>query len=106
MAWTIHVKEGVAIVEMNSNDVNRQNPGFFDDLDSAMDRLAREFTELPVVLTSGKHVFSAGFDFDYWFPLIAKGDVETVDATYSRIKQINLRLFSYPKPTVAAINGH
>jgi enoyl-CoA hydratase len=106
MAWDIHVDDNVAIVEMNSNNVNRQNPGFFSDLDSTIDRLADEFADLPVVLTSKQNVFSAGFDFDYWFPLIADNDVATVNDSYSRFKRINLRLFTYPRPTVAAINGH
>jgi enoyl-CoA hydratase len=106
MPWDIHVEDDVAVVEMNSNKVNRQNPDFFSDLDSAMDRLGNDFPELPVVLTSKQQVFSAGFDFDYWFPLIAENDAKTVNSSYSRFKRINLRLFTYPRPTIAAINGH
>ena len=106
MAWEIEEDDGVAIVHMNSNKVNRQNPAFFSDLDTSLDRLTSDFPNLPVVLTSKEQVFSAGFDFDYWFPLIEKDDFETVQASYDRFKQINLRLFSYPRPTVAALNGH
>ncbi|MGY4155553.1 enoyl-CoA hydratase [Bradyrhizobium sp. USDA 4461] len=106
MAWEIECSDGVAVVWMDSNKVNRQNPDFFADLEAALDRLSNEYAELPVVLTSSRQIFSAGFDFDYWFPLIRNGDIATVQASYDRFKQINLRLFSYPRPTIAAINGH
>jgi enoyl-CoA hydratase len=106
MAWDISESDGVAIVRMSSNEVNRQNPHFFADLNRALDQLEQRYPELPVVLTSSKQVFSAGFDFDYWFPLIASGDAATVQSSYDSFKQVNVRLFSYPRPTVAAINGH
>ena len=106
MAWEIEETNGVALVYMNSNSVNRQNPAFFADLANALDRLEASFGGLPVVLTSKERIFSAGFDFDYWFPLIARGDVATAQRSYTEFKEINLRLFSYPRPTVAAINGH
>jgi enoyl-CoA hydratase len=106
VAWEIQETKGVAVVYMNSNSVNRQNPAFFADLANALDRLEASFADLPVVLTSKERIFSAGFDFDYWFPLIARGDVDTVQHSYTEFKKINLRLFSYPRPTIAAINGH
>ena len=106
MAWDIQETEGVAVVYMNSNSVNRQNPAFFGDLSNALDRLEARFAHLPVVLTSRQQVFSSGFDFDYWFPLIARRDVNVVQRSYTEFKEINLRLFSYPRPTIAAINGH
>ncbi len=106
MGWDIKETKGVAVVYMNTNNVNRQNPTFFGDLANALGRLEARFANLPVVLTSKERIFSAGFDFDYWFPLIARGDVDAVQRSYTEFKKINLRLFSYPRPTVAAINGH
>jgi len=106
MAWDIQETQGVAVVYMNSNSVNRQNPAFFGDLANALDRLETSFGDLPVILTSNERIFSAGFDFDYWFPLIARRDVDTVQRSYTEFKKINVRLFSYPRPTIAAINGH
>jgi enoyl-CoA hydratase/carnithine racemase len=91
MAWEIQETKGVAIVHMNSNSVNRRNPAFFADLANALDRLEAGFGDLPVILTSKERIFSAGFDFDYWFPLIARGDVDTVQRSYTEFKKINLR---------------
>jgi len=56
MGRDIREQNGVAIVEMGSNSVNRQNPGFFSDLDDALDRLERDFAFLfrPVALAVGK----------------------------------------------------
>jgi enoyl-CoA hydratase len=106
MAWIIREQDGVAVVEMSSNSVNKQNPEFFADLDNAISRLETEYPDLPVVLTSRAHLFSAGFDFDYWFPLIAERNKRAVSRCYAQFKKINFRLFAYPRPTVAAINGH
>jgi len=49
----------------NTNKVNVQIDHFFADLHGAFDRLEREFSDLPVVLTSQGDVFSAGIDFQY-----------------------------------------
>jgi enoyl-CoA hydratase len=106
MAWDIQETQGVAVVYMSSNSVNRQNPAFFSDLANALDRLESSFGDLPVILTSNERIFSAGFDFDYWFPLIAHRDVDTVQRSYMEFQKVNVRLFSYPRPTIAAINGH
>jgi enoyl-CoA hydratase/carnithine racemase len=41
----------VAVVTMNTNKVNAQNPTFFDDLHAAFDRLEAEFNDCAIVLT-------------------------------------------------------
>jgi len=44
MPWTIERKhDHVAVVTMNTNKVNAQNPAFFGDLHAAFDRLEAEF---------------------------------------------------------------
>src|SRR6476660_4502086 len=73
MPWTIERKhDHVAVVTMNTNKVNAQNPAFFDDLHFAFDRLEREFHDYAVVLTGTGSTFSAGLDFDHHFPLFAR----------------------------------
>ena len=106
MSWRISEEQDVAVVHMNSNNVNRQNDGFFADLSDALDRLDAKYPRHSVVLTSDHHLFSAGFDFDFWFPSIAKNMVTKVGSDYTKFKRVNLRLFTYPRPVVAAINGH
>jgi enoyl-CoA hydratase len=107
MPWTIERKhDHVAVVTMNTNKVNAQNPAFFADLHAAFDRLEAEFSDCAVVLTGTGAVFSAGLDFDHHFPLFARRSLKEIDAWFDAYRATNLRLFTYPRPTVAAINGH
>jgi len=107
MPWTIERKhDHVAVVTMNTNKVNAQNPAFFDDLHAAFDRLELEFSDCAVVLTGSGSAFSAGLDFDHHFPLFARQSLDEIDAWFEAYRGTNLRLFTYPRPTVAAINGH
>jgi enoyl-CoA hydratase len=106
MTWNIEVVDGCAVVRMNTNKVNVQNDQFFADLHSAFDRLEREFSELPVVLTGQGDVFSAGIDFQYSFEIFGSGSQDKVREWYKSYRETNLRIFQYPRPTVAAVNGH
>jgi enoyl-CoA hydratase len=91
---------------MNTNKANAQNPPFFEDLHHAFDRLEGQFNDCAVVLTGTGRVFSAGLDFDYHFPLFARRSTKEIDAWFEAYRATNLRIFTYPRPTVAAINGH
>lgn len=107
MPWTIERKhDHVVVVTMNTNKVNAQNPAFFGDLHAAFDRLEAEFNDSAVVLTGTGSAFSAGLDFDHHFPLFARQSLKEIDAWFDAYRATNLRLFTYPCPTVAAINGH
>jgi enoyl-CoA hydratase len=106
MAWDIEVVQNCAVVRMNTNKVNIQNDQFFGDLHAAFDRLEREFSALPVVLTGHGNVFSAGIDFQYSFEIFGSGEPEKIRDWYRKYRETNLRIFNYPRPTVAAVNGH
>lgn len=106
MAWDIEVIQDCAVVRMNTNKVNVQNDQFFGDLHGAFDRLEREFSELPVVLTGQGNAFSAGIDFQYSFDIFGSGDPDKIRDWYRTYRETNLRIFTYPRPTVAAVNGH
>lgn len=106
MAWDIEVVDGCAVVRMNTNKVNVQNEAYFADLHQAFDRLEAEFSALPVVLTGQGDTFSAGIDFQYSFEIFGSGSNDRIEAWYRAYRETNLRLFRYPRPTVAAINGH
>jgi enoyl-CoA hydratase len=107
MTWTIERKhDHVAVVTMNTNKVNAQNPAFFADLHDAFDRLETEFDDCAVVLTGSGKVFTAGLDLDHHFAMFARQDLREIDDWFAAYRATNLRLFTYPRPTVAAINGH
>ncbi|TXS49310.1 enoyl-CoA hydratase/isomerase family protein [Streptomyces sp. uw30] len=105
MSWTIERRGRVAVVTMTTNPVNAQGRAFFADLHDAFDRLERDHAESPVVLTGTGGRFSAGLDLGEHFPLFA-GDRAAVGEWFADYRATNVRLFTYPRPTVAALNGH
>jgi enoyl-CoA hydratase len=105
MSWTIERRGRVAVVTMTTNPVNAQNQAFFADLHDAFDRLERDHPDSPVVLTGTGRRFSAGLDLDEHFRLFAGGPA-AVGPWFAGYRATNMRLFTYPRPTVAAINGH
>jgi enoyl-CoA hydratase len=106
MGWDIGVVGDVAVVTMNSNQVNAQNDAFFVDLHEAFDRLEQNPPAAGVVLTAEGSTFSAGIDLKFAVPLFARGDTRAIREWFTRYRETNIRLFTYPRPTVAAINGH
>ena len=82
-----------------------QNQAFFADLHGAFDRLERDHPDSPVVLTGTGGRFSAGLDLDEHFRLFG-GDPAAVGSWFAGHRATNMRLFTYPRPTIAAINGH
>jgi len=105
MTWEIERRGRVAVVTLNTNKVNAQNREFFADLHDAFDRLEAEHPDCPVVLTGLSTRFSAGLDLDEHFRLFA-GDPAAVRSWFADYRATNMRLFTYSRPTVAAVNGH
>jgi enoyl-CoA hydratase len=105
MSWTIERDGRVAVVTMTTNPVNAQNQQFFADLHEAFDRLEAEHPDSPVVLTGQQQRFSAGLDLGEHFPIFA-GSRDGVAEWFAGYRATNMRLFTYPRPTVAAVNGH
>jgi len=105
MSWTVERRGRVAVVTMNSNPVNMQDRAFFADLHDAFDRLEWDHPDAPVVLTGAGACFSAGLDLGEHYPLFA-GDRAAVASWFQDYRATNMRLFTYPRPTVAAVNGH
>ncbi|MGQ0630070.1 MAG: enoyl-CoA hydratase/isomerase family protein [Sporichthyaceae bacterium] len=105
MSWTIERRGRVAVVTMTTNPLNAQNRAFFADLHETFDALERDHPDSPVVLTGTGTRFSAGLDLGEHFPIFA-GEPDGVRAWFAEYRATNMRLFTYPRPTVAAVNGH
>jgi enoyl-CoA hydratase len=105
VSWEIERRDRVAVVTMNTNKVGAQNHEFFADLHAAFDALEREHAHSPVVLTGRDGRFSAGLDLDRHFELFA-GDRDPVAEWFAEYRATNMRLFTYLRPVVAAVNGH
>ena len=105
MSWIIERRGRTAVVTMTTNKVNAQNREFFADLHDAFDRLEEEHADSPVVLTGQQGRFSAGLDLGEHFPMFG-GPQEGVAEWFAAYRATNMRLFTYPRPVVAAVNGH
>jgi enoyl-CoA hydratase len=106
MSWEIRRDGHVAIVHMTGTKANAQNETFFASLHATFDRLEHEFADCAVVLTAEGPVFSAGIDFESAFAMLASDDLVALGAWIRQYQATNLRLWRYPRPTVAAVNGH
>lgn len=106
MGWEL-VRDGdVVIVYMTGTKANVQNELFFENLHQAFDRLEHDFADCAVVLTARGSCFSAGLDFESVFPLFASDDQAAMAEWLRRYQAMNLRVWRFPRPTAAAINGH
>jgi hypothetical protein len=83
------------------NKVIAQNPAFFTDLHTALDRLDKEFSDRAVGRTGTGAVFTAGLDFDHHFPLFARRSLKEIDACFDTYRATNVRLFAYPRRSSA-----
>lgn len=106
MPWKIDARNDVVTVVMRSNLINKMNPQFFDDLHEALDRVEQEHPRLPLVLTAYGSTFSAGLDFEDVFPRFARNDLNELEEWFARFRSSILRVFTLPRRTVAALNGH
>jgi enoyl-CoA hydratase len=107
MPFNLERREGVVVVTMaGTSKANVQNDAFLDELERTFDRLGSEFPECAVVLTAAGSVFSAGLDFESVWKMFDTAGEAAVREFFVRYRRINLRIFDYPRPTIAAMNGH
>src|SRR5438309_7379114 len=95
----------VATITINRADrLNTLTPEFFEDFDRALGELRADETVRCLMITgSGDRAFSAGADL----AAFTEGSKAfKVWRSSRRSQEVMSRLANFPKPTVAAINGH
>ncbi len=95
----------VATITINRPDrLNTLTPQVFDEVDAVLGALEKDDDVRCVVLTgAGDRSFSAGAD------LTSFGDISKAFKVWRfsrRSEEVMSRLANFPKPTIAAINGH
>lgn len=99
----VEIKDNVATLQLQRGVTNALNLEFLNKLSDNLHDLERDPQIRAIVLTSSNDkFFSIGFDLPELIELEKEG-VETFYRTYNKLC---LDLFSFPKPVVAAINGH
>lgn len=93
-------EEAHAVVTLNRPPANAISEGLLADLDRALDELEADEAVRAVILTgAGERIFCAGAD-------LAAGFGGDIRAFLRRGNALLCRMEEFPKPIIAAINGH
>jgi len=93
---------GIATVVLGRGKVNALNPVVVDELSATFGVLQRDPDVGAVVLTGRGKFFSFGFDV----PEFLSYTPEELTSYLTSFTTLYRNLFTYPKPLVAALNGH
>jgi len=98
------VDSGVATITLNRPEKrNAVSFALVEELLSAFDEIEQTSSQV-VILTGAGKAFCAGLDLDELKNLLGKAHNENV-ADSSRMGRIFRRLYDFPLPTIAAVNG-
>ena len=100
MSVTLTIENDVALITMDDGKKNAVTQAVLADLESALD--TTEVDAKAVVLAGRPGSFCAGFDL----ATMTGGDRQAARALGSRGGALAVRLYSFPKPLVAACTGH
>lgn len=104
MVWEIEIRDGVAIVTMNSNKTNCINFKFIKDGMDALDAIERDHPLIPIVLTShSPNTFSSGMDLQEVFKA---NTPEKLGKLFGEFGVFLQRFLNYCGRTVGAISGN
>jgi enoyl-CoA hydratase/carnithine racemase len=98
----VEIIEGVASVALSRGKVNAINQTVVDELRQCLETLATDPDLRAVVLTGRGKFFSFGFDVTE-FLSYTKAEFTSYLTAFT---DLYTYLFTYPKPVVAALNGH
>lgn len=97
-------EERVALITLSRPDKrNAISFELLDDLMGALDEVERSPAQVLILTGAGK-AFCAGLDIDQLKSLLGKTHEENVKDS-ARMAQIFRRIYEFPKPTIAAVNG-
>jgi len=103
MLVEIEAKGSVRVMTMDSGKDNRFNTDFVAALDGALDEIEADSGARAVVVTAAQEkYFSNGIDVDW----VAKSGPDTMKVFFPKFLRMLSRFLVFPKPVVAAINGH
>jgi enoyl-CoA hydratase/carnithine racemase len=99
----VEVQDGIAVLRLNHGVTNPINLELVNELSSQLEKLKADDSVNALVITSSNDkFFSIGFNL----PELIALDLDEVNKFFSAFNQLSLDIYSYPKPTVAAITGH
>ena len=97
---TLTSKDDISIITLDDGKANVFSPKMIQDVNQCLDKVPTESGA--IIITGREGMFSAGFDLK----IISAGDMQaTMDMSLSGFKLLS-RLFSFPRPILAACSGH
>jgi enoyl-CoA hydratase len=93
------LQDGVATVRIDDGKRNALSPEVLQEIYGALDRA--EADNAIVIITGRESVFSAGFDLN----VMKRGGVNAIRMLHLGFS-LTARVLSYPRPVIAACNGH
>jgi enoyl-CoA hydratase len=97
---TLTNEDDISIITLDDGKANVFSPQMIQDVNECLDKVPTESGAL--IITGRDGMFSAGFDLK----IISAGDMQaTMDMSLSGFKLLS-RLFSFPRPILAACSGH
>jgi enoyl-CoA hydratase/carnithine racemase len=99
---SVSKEEGIATVTLSRGKVNALNERFIEELQDCFNTLEKEEAVKAVLLTGRGKFFSFGFDI----PEFLTYSRESFRRYLNKFTDFYTYLFLYPKPVIAAINGH
>lgn len=98
-------KDQVATITLNRPDKrNAINPTMIADLQSALDAIEKNHATRVVILTGAGKAFCAGMDLEMLATIAKQSPAENQEDS-RRIAKLLRRIWSYPRPLIAAVNG-
>ena len=94
--------EDVAVLTLHRGKVNAFNAAVVDELQAALDELAGDPSAGALVITGHGKFFSFGLDVPELYSLSPEDFADFLGA----FTRLYTSIFVYPKPVIAAINGH
>lgn len=94
--------DGIATVTMQRLPVNSLNLELLQEMDKALDEVAKNKCKGMVLTSASPTVFSAGLDIMEMY----KPDMKRVETFWSTLQEVWIKLFGSNFITAAAINGH
>lgn len=102
MLVELQAEKKIRIMRLNNGE-NRFNREFVDAINHALDEVENDKAARALVVTSyHRKIFSNGLDLN-WIVNLPFEDIEPFLIYFDRMLH---RVFTYPKPMVAAMNGH
>jgi enoyl-CoA hydratase len=100
MVATLTNDENVSIITLDDGKVNVFSPTMIEEVSNLLDKVPTDKGSLLIVGREG--IFSAGFDLK----VLMSGDAEKAVGMLRSGFEMLSRIFSFPRPIVAACSGH